>query len=196
MTHYFDSDVDVKSEIAEFTYHLGDENFIFKTDHGVFSRGAMDYASYLLISGVLKFDLGKEILDYGCGWGPVGIILKRLHPEYDLTLVDINRRAVDLAKINSKVNRTPVEVYQSEDISSLNKTFDTVILNPPIRAGKTAIYGMYQKAHDNLRIGGSLYVVVKIKHGARSHFERLKELFKTCTVFKKEDGHYLIKATR
>ncbi len=196
MPHYYDQVITSDSKVEEFSYHFHNEAFTFKTDRGVFSKDGVDYASYLLISYVSNIDLGKHVLDYGCGWGPIGIILKRMHPDLIIDLVDVNPRAVALAKDNSYWNHTEVEVIQSVDITTLNKTYDTVILNPPIRAGKTVIYDMYQKAHDVLNDKGSLYIVIKVKHGAKSHFNELTGLFARVDLIDKIDGHWLIKATR
>ncbi len=196
MSHYFDREVAVASSEETFDYHFGNEKFTFKTDRGVFSKGTVDHASYLLIKQVLKSDIGKDILDYGCGWGPVGIILKRLHPELAIDLVDVNERAVHLAQKNALLNHTAVDIYQSEDIRALNKAYDDIILNPPIRAGKVVIYDMYEKAHDVLNDHGHLYIVIKVKHGAKSHFARLKELFEDVVLLERVEGNWLIKATK
>ncbi len=196
MPHYYDVKVDLKSEVKTFVYHYDDEKFIFQTDNGVFAKDTVDYASRLLIDCVDRHVLGKRVLDYGCGWGPIGIILKRLHPSADIDLVDINERAIALAKSNAKANRVDVNVFDCADITSLHKTYDTVVLNPPIRAGKVAIYDMYKKAHAVLDDKGKLFIVIKTKHGARSHFEELSAIFKEVVLRKRVSGHWLISADK
>ena len=196
MSHYYDGKVDLKSEIKTFEYHYDDEKFIFATDNGVFSKDTVDHASRLLIDCVRKYGLGKNVLDYGCGWGPIGIILKRLKPEVNIDLVDVNERAISLANTNAKANRVDVSVLKCDDISTLNKTYDTIILNPPIRAGKTVVYDMYKKAYSAMNEKGRLFIVIKMKHGARSHFKELSVIFKEVVLREKNSGHWLITADK
>lgn len=196
MTHYYTDNSDIISDRKEFKYTFDNEEFIFTTDHGVFSKDAIDYGSYLLIKCVYQLSLGKHILDLGCGYGVIGIILSRFNPLSRVDLVDVNSRAIELAKVNGLKNKVSINVYQTDDISTLKTQYDSIILNPPIRAGKVVIFGLYEKAYDTLNDNGSLYIVIQKKHGANSSLNKLKELFKEVEVLDKINGHWLIKASK
>lgn len=196
MTHYYTDNAALSSDRKEFGYYFGDEFFKFTTDNGVFSKGSVDYGSYLLIKNVYKRSLGKTILDLGCGWGPVGIIMKRFHPDIDVVMVDVNSRAVELSSLNCAVNSTDNTVCLCEDILSLNYMFDSIILNPPIRAGKSVIYGLYEKSYLKLNDGGSLFIVIQKKQGAESSQKKLKELFKEVELLDRDGGYHIYRAVK
>ena len=102
MSHYFTND-NLESEIKKFDIKLFDNNFSFNTDNGVFSKGELDYGSYLLIKNVLSLVSG-DILDLGCGYGPIGIIIRKM-TDSKVLMSDVNKRAVHLANMNIKLNK-------------------------------------------------------------------------------------------
>ncbi|MDO4501236.1 MAG: methyltransferase [Erysipelotrichaceae bacterium] len=196
MTHYYTDNSDLKSEKKSFDYYFDNEKFTFTTDNGVFSKGGVDYGSYLLIKNTYKKQLGNNVLDLGCGYGPVGVIIKRFNKDANVVSVDVNSRAVELARENADYNSTQLEVCLCQDILTLNTTFDSIIFNPPIRAGKVVIYDLYQRSYMSLCDNGSLYIVIQKKQGAASSINKLKELFKTVTILDKAGGYQIIQATK
>lgn len=196
MTHYYTDNSNLESNPKEFEYTFDNEEFIFRSDNGVFSKGEVDYGSYLLLKCVYQRPLGKQILDLGCGFGVIGTILKRFHPTSGVDLVDVNSRAIDLSRYNGLRNNVSINVYLTDDIRTLEKQYDSIILNPPIRAGKMVIFGLYEKSHSVLADGGKFYIVIQKKHGAKSSYEKLKELFNEVKVLDKINGHWLIEATK
>lgn len=196
MNHYYTDNSDLTSDRKSFDYYFDNKKFYFTTDNGVFSKNNVDYGSYLLILNTYRRDLGKEVLDLGCGWGPVGIILKSFNEDINVSSVDINSRAVELTKLNSSNNKTLIDVYKCLDILTLNKTFDSIILNPPIRAGKTVIYDLYEKSYRTLNENGSLYIVIQKKQGANSSINKLNELFNKVVVLDKSNGYLVIEAKK
>lgn len=196
MSHYYTDNDDLSSQPKEFDYQFGGEYFKFISDNGVFSKDGIDYGSYLLIRCIKDLPLGDDILDLGCGYGPIGIILKRFHPASRVTLVDVNSRAVDLAITNGQNNKVNINVFKTDDINTLNLKFDTIVLNPPIRAGKRVIFELYEKAQINLKDEGRLFIVIQKKHGASSSFKELQELFREVNLLDKVNGHWLIEAIK
>ena len=196
MTHYYTDNSDLVSNRKTFDYYFDNEKFTFTTDNGVFSKDNVDYGSYLLIKNIYKRKLGRSVLDLGCGWGPIGIIIKRFNSDVNVTLVDVNSRAIELANINASNNKTLVETCLCKDINTLNTLFDSIILNPPIRAGKVVVYDLYLKAHDVLKEDGSLYIVIQKKQGANSSINKLKELYKQVAVLDKSGGYLVIQAVK
>ena len=196
MSHYYTDNSQLASNPRSFDYYFDNEKFIFTTDNGVFCKENVDYGSYLLIKNTFRQALGNKLLDLGCGWGPVGIIIKRFNPDIEVTAVDVNSRAVQLTNLNAVQNKTLIKACLCTDILTLNLLFDSIILNPPIRAGKVVIYDLYDKAYHTLRENGSLYIVIQKKQGASSSVNKLSELFKTVTVLDREGGYWVIQAIK
>lgn len=196
MSHYYTDNSQLASSPRSFDYYFDNEKFIFTTDNGVFCKENVDYGSYLLIKNTFRQALGNKLLDLGCGWGPVGIIIKRFNPDIEVTAVDVNSRAVELTNLNAVQNKTLIKACLCTDILTLNLLFDSIILNPPIRAGKVVIYDLYDKAYHTLRENGSLYIVIQKKQGASSSVNKLSELFKTVTVLNREGGYWVIQAIK
>jgi len=192
MAHYFTDNNDLTSNRREFNYYFDNEVFRFTTDNGVFSKGNIDYGSYILIKTIYKLDLGNSLLDLGSGYGPIGIILKHFNPNVETEMVDVNSRATDLAILNCKNNSLDIKVHLCEDILELEHNFDTITLNPPIRAGKKIIYSLYEKSCLKLNDNGHLYIVIRKAQGANSSISKLETLFKTVDVINKDSGYYII----
>ena len=196
MSHYFTNDPNLSSNKKQIEYHFNDEKFIFTTDNGVFSKSEVDRGSNALLQVVSKLDLGKNILDLGCGYGVIGIVIKRLFEKSELCLVDVNDRAISLSKINADLNNTEVTVIKSEDITTLNKIFDSILLNPPIRAGKKVIYSLYESSYNCLNKGGKLYIVIQKKHGSESSITELKKLFGEVNIISRKSGYQIIESIK
>lgn len=196
MSHYFTDNSSLRSDPKEFTYHFNNEQFTFTTDIGVFSKGEVDFGSYLLIKNVYSKPIGEDCLDLGCGFGPIGIIVKRFNPTINMDAVDVNSRAVELTELNARINNCEIKTYKTDDILTLNKSYDTILLNPPIRAGKLIIYSLYEKTHIILKDKGSLYIVIRKKQGADTSFAKLKDIFKEVNIIAKEKGYVIIQAIK
>ena len=192
MTHYYTDNNNLASNKREFDYYFDSEVFRFTTDNGVFSKKNIDYGSYILIKTIYKLNLGNSLLDLGSGYGPIGIILKRFNPNVEIEMVDVNSRATELAKLNCQSNKTDIKVHLCENILELNNNFDTITLNPPIRAGKKVIYDLYDKSKEKLNEGGHLYIVIRKAQGANSSISKLETLFNKVVVINKDSGYYII----
>ena len=189
MNHYYTDNKDLRSEKKEFTYYFDNEVFRFTTDNGVFSKNNVDYGSYILLRSIYKLDLGNSLLDLGSGYGPIGIILKRFHPDLDVEMVEVNSRAVELAIHNCVSNGVGIKVNLCDDILKLDRNFDTIVFNPPIRAGKQVIYGLYEKAKAILNESGHLYIVIRKAQGAASSKEKLETLFGNVVMIERDKGY-------
>ena len=189
--HYFSKDVSAESRPQEISYSFGRHNYRFTTDAGVFSVGKMDTATDILIRSIPPLE--GSLLDMGCGYGPIGIVLAK---EYglELTQADINPRAVSLTTVNAAKNGVTSHVLQSDHFEQIEGLFDTIAINPPIHAGKNVIFSMYDGAYKHLKDGGALYVVILKKHGADSSIVYLKELFGNCRSIYKKKGLYVLEA--
>ena len=148
---------------------LRDRYFEFLTASGVFSKRKIDLGTRLLIE---VMDLPEEglALDVGCGYGAIGIVAAAIRPKLKVILTDVNERAVWLAKKNVERNLvgSNAEVRQGflyEAVEGLQ--FDVILSNPPIAAGMKVVEGLIRGAHERLRPGGSLQIVVRSKLSTR-----------------------------
>ena len=192
MNHYYTDNKDLISNPKEFDFYFDNEVFHFTTDNGVFSKDNVDYGSYILIKNIYKRNLGKTLLDLGSGYGPIGIILKRLNQDIDIEMVEVNSRAVDLSILNCDLNNTDIKVHLCEDIETLDHKFDTIVLNPPIRAGKKVIYELYEKSKAMLNENGHFYIVIRKSHGAASSIKKLETLFNKVEIIDVDKGYVII----
>lgn len=179
-THYF-TNKPLKGGIDEesFSYQFQGENFIFYTASGVFSRHKIDTGSEVLITTILNQEnalKGGTILDLGCGYGPVGIVIGRFLSVERIIFADVNERATHLAAKNIKRNGLPSTITLRVDFSNQEAIaaamggikFDFIAFNPPIKVGKDLIRVMVENVFGLLKSNGRLYLVIKTSLGARS----------------------------
>jgi 16S rRNA (guanine1207-N2)-methyltransferase len=159
--HYYSSKPTTKQEIRQIQAELRGHSLMFRSDSGVFSKKGIDFGSRLLIETV-QLAGDERVLDLGCGYGPVGITLAKAFPKIHVWMVDVNERAVALAKENAQLNRVSeqTEIQVSNGFSSLdNLQFDAILCNPPIRAGKALIFDWFANARNYLSTKNGLWIV-------------------------------------
>lgn len=148
------------------------------TDHGVFSYGKLDRGSKILAEAMQLPEHG-EVLDWGAGYGVLGIVAALLCPQCRVTLVEVNERAAALAQQNIEVagagNATVLTGPAPEVLD--DRQFDAIISNPPLHVGRSAVDTIIREASQRLRPGGSLWLVVPTKKGARGFLSLMTELF-------------------
>ena len=194
--HYYTRTPQSASRPAECEFTYRGIDLVFQTDAGVFSRGEVDTGTRLLLEA-LPENLGGEILDLGCGWGVIGISIARKWPEARVTLADINTRALDLSRENAKRNRAEVVCAESDGMAAFEgKTFNAVVTNPPIRAGKQVIYKMFADAARSLAPEGALYLVIRKQQGAESCIRYLQTLYASVEKLDRSGGFWVLKASK
>ncbi len=196
MSHYFTDNRQLPQNRKEFSFRFSSFNYVFTTDNGVFCKNEVDFGTWVLLKTLENESLGQRILDLGCGYGPVGIVMKRHYPNSEIIMCDVNPRAVELAKINCKKNKTDCDVRISDRFSNVEEKFDAIITNPPIRAGKNVIYAMFEESYEHLNENGTLYVVIRKQQGANSAQEKIASIFGNCDTINKEKGYHVLKATK
>lgn len=165
----------------------------FTTDAGVFSRDGLDRGTEVLLNALPELE--GRVLDLGCGWGAVGVSLGAKDPGLEIVMTDLNARAVELARRNLLQNGVRAEVLQGDGFAPVTGTFDAIVTNPPIRAGKAVIYSLFDRARDFLNPGGSLYVVIRKQQGAPSALRHLQEQYRTAGVVDRGGGFWVIRAS-
>lgn len=195
MSHYYDFDKDLKSNKRSVYMYLNDIKLSFTTDVGVFSNSEIDYGSFTFLKALLKEEKVESLLDVGCGYGVLGITLKYFDKCDYVDMVDINERAVLLTKENIEYYKfSNSNCFVSNGFESINRKYDRIVINPPIRAGKEVIYKMFDDSVNHLNENGALYIVIKKSLGAPSAMKKLSTIYKNVEIFKKDKGYYIIKS--
>ncbi|WHY92088.1 class I SAM-dependent methyltransferase [Neobacillus cucumis] len=196
--HYYSRTQKVESDPKYWDFTLKNHRFRFKTDNGVFSKREVDFGSRILIEAFEMPDVEGSILDVGCGYGPIGLTMALTYPERMVHMVDVNERAIELAKENAVLNRIEnVVIFESDRLTGVKTSdFAVVLTNPPIRAGKQVVHDIFEQSHEYLASGGELWVVIQKKQGAPSAIEKLKELFSEVETVDKSKGYFVIKAKK
>ena len=189
---YYAENPDAAHDIHELRVDLLGERMTFLTDAGVFSKKMVDFGSQLLLK-CLKIDEGETVLDVGCGYGPLGLSLAKAYG-VQATMVDINNRASDLARQNAERNKVAATIFQSNIYEQVEGTFDHVISNPPIRAGKQVVHEIIERSKDFLETGGDLTIVIQRKRGAPSAKSKMEDVFGNCEIVKKDKGYYILRS--
>ena len=191
---YYAENPDAAHDIHELRVDLLGEKMIFLTDAGVFSKKMVDFGSQLLLK-CLEVNQGETVLDVGCGYGPLGLSLAKAYG-VQATMVDINNRALDLARQNAERNKVEATIFQSNIYEQVKGNFEHVISNPPIRAGKQVVHEIIEKSKDFLEIGGDLTIVIQKKQGAPSAKSKMEDVFSNCEVVKKDKGYYILRSVK
>ncbi len=192
--HYYTAEPASASRPAECSWVYRGTELRFETDAGVFSRGEVDTGTRLLLEA-LPEKMAGDILDLGCGWGAVGVSIARNWPETRVVMTDVNRRALELSRKNAERNGARVECLESDGLSALRgRQFDAIVTNPPIRAGKQVIYRLFAEAAEQLKEGGTLYLVIRKQQGAESCLRYLGTLFAKTEKLDRSGGFWVIAA--
>lgn len=197
--HYYSKNPQTESNPMQWSFTLLGHKFLFETDAGVFSKREVDFGSRVLIDTFCVPEIDGAIVDVGCGYGPIGLSIAKNNPDRHIYMVDINERAVALAKKNAQRNGIQnVEIFQSDGLDAVNRDIKiaSVITNPPIRAGKKVIFKFYDEAFEKLMKDGELWIVIQKKQGAPSTLAHLEEKFEKVEVVEKKKGYWIIRAKK
>ena len=171
MSHYFTNDY-VKSEEKTVKVIIKNTHLKFIVDNGVFSKKGLDFGTRTLLENIQ--DIKGDVLDFGCGYGPIGIFIKKTSSS-NVDMIDINDRAISLAKKNAKLNEVDVNIFKSNIYENIDKKYDYIITNPPIRVGKKILYEILFKAKEYLKENGKLLFVINKNGGAKSVLKDLEK---------------------
>ena len=168
--------------------------FTFLTDNGVFSKDGLDFGSRLLLESIPLEAVGAKVLDMGCGYGVFGIVINKL-TNASIDMVDVNLRAMHLANRNIKENGcTNINVFESSCYSNVTGKYNTIITNPPIRAGKKIVYEILMNAKEYLLENGNLFFVIRKEQGAKSIISDLEKEYNV-EILEKSKGFFIVKCT-
>ena len=196
MSHYFENDKNLKSEIKELSYKYDSSFFAFYSDNGVFSKDYIDYGSRLLLESYLKNARNKiRVLDVGCGYGYLGIVIGNITNSY-VDMIDVNKRAVHLTEKNIKRYKDfKGKAFISDAYENIKDKYDVIITNPPIRVGKDKVLEILENAFDHLNEDGELYFVIRKDQGALSIKKRLESTQKI-EIIDRDKGYFVFKSIK
>lgn len=197
MSHYYINDNNLSSNIKEIEYTYRGNVLKYLVDNGVFSKDRVDFGTNVLLQNLPVFEDNTKILDVGCGYGAIGLAVAKSNKTLFVEMIDVNLRAIELVKENLKINKIfNVDVYESNLYDNVNSTFDYIISNPPIRAGKKIVFGVIDQGLNHLNSGGEIYVVIQKKQGAPSLFKEMENVFGNAEIIAKESGYFIIKSIK
>ncbi|AWB46145.1 16S rRNA methyltransferase [Paenibacillus sp. CAA11] len=196
--HYYSSKPSTAHDRKIWDAQLRGRKFRFVSDAGVFSKQGVDFGSRVLIDAMTIAE-NDMVLDVGCGYGPIGLSAAILATSGHVTMIDVNARAVELARENAKSNGiTNVTILESDLYAEIPEkpVYDVVLTNPPIRAGKAVVHAVFEGAAARLKEGGALWIVIQKKQGAPSAKEKLLSLFSSVEEVTKDKGYRIFKAIK
>lgn len=193
LNQYFSNNSNLESNKRVIDYTYGSNYYQFLSDNGVFSKNKIDYGSIKLVEAFLKSQrVIHSFLDVGCGYGFLAIVLAK-----ELGLngigVDINLRAISLAQENARLNQVNISFIESNIYEHIEGSFDLIITNPPIRAGKKVVLDILVGAKNHLHPGGELWFVIRKDQGAKSIIKILEKDYEI-RIVEKNKGFYIIVA--
>lgn len=166
--HYFSAKPSTPDERRTIAVSLGGRDLDVVTAPGVFSPHRLDLGTRVLLREVPAPPPSGDLMDLGCGWGPLAITMAMASADARVWAVDVNERALDLVRRNAAalgltgvVAVTPDEVPDDVVLSALWS-------NPPIRVGKAALHAMLTRWLPRLGPGGEAFLVVQRNLGADS----------------------------
>ena len=195
MSQYFDNDNNIKHNKKIIEFYFNDKKYNLYSDNGVFSKDKFDYGTRLLLDSIDISKLSGNVLDLGCGIGVVGIILGTNNKNINIDMIDINERAISLVRDNLTLNKVKANVFSSDVYSNVNKKYDYIITNPPIRAGKEVVRKFLLGGYDYLNDNGILYFVMRKDHGVKSMIKELESKYNV-TIVNKDKGFYIVSLTK
>jgi len=163
----------------------------FVVSSGVFSKSRLDQGSSLLIENAV-IEAGWKILDLGCGYGPIGILLAKAFPDAGFLLSDVNQRAVHLARLNCKRNYLQNAIVRSSDgFDGIPEIFDSILLNPPQTAGKKVCIQLFEDSFYHLKNKGILQVVARHNKGGASLSKEMERIFGNVRTTARKSGYHV-----
>jgi len=167
--HYFDPSPETESRPSTVDLHLADLSLRLATDAGVFAAGAVDVGTRILLAEDPAIrPTSRQLLDIGCGYGPIALTLARRAPDAHVWAIDVNERARQLCATNAvEAGLSNVTVLAPDDVPP-ELRFDEIWSNPPIRIGKAALHELLAMWLERLAAGGRARLVVQKHLGADS----------------------------
>ena len=196
MTHYFKNSENTPSNRRELSFRFLGLDLTLISDDGIFSKSKPDEGSLLLAQSAIEEKLSGRVLDMGCGYGLVGLLLKKFNPEVTIDGIDVNIKAVECAIASAERLGLEAHYAVKDGREDLGMSYEAILLNPPIRAGKATIFELYRNAYKHLKPQGALIIVIRRQQGSASSFKALQTLFPAVSRIKLHKGYEILKSIK
>jgi 16S rRNA (guanine1207-N2)-methyltransferase len=175
--HYFSVTPGSEPGLRKFHARLVGQVYELTTGNGIFSPERIDVGTEVLLSNVPAPPPGGNLLDLGCGWGPIALSLAIQSPHAAVWAVDVNERALDLVRANAEtLGLSNVNASAPDDVPD-DIRFMTLWSNPPIRVGKNELHGLLERWLPRLEPGSDAWLVVQRNLGSDSLHRWLQTTF-------------------
>ena len=166
--HYFSADPQSQGTRREIEFHAAGHDFVVETASGTFSTSGLDKGTKILLDEFAEFPASGNVLDLGCGWGPISLAIAKCSPSATVWALDVNHRSLELVRSNAaRHGLTNINPALASEIPS-EISFDGIWSNPPIRVGKAVLRELMKTWLPRLAKGGRAMLVVQKQLGADS----------------------------
>jgi 16S rRNA G1207 methylase RsmC len=180
--HYFSPAPESELKLRPFTVRLAGQTRQLTTANGIFSPERVDTGTQVLLDHVPSAPPAGQLLDLGCGWGPLALTLALESPHATVWAVDVNTRALDVVRRNAHtLGLTNVNAATPEDVPA-DLQFTTVWSNPPIRVGKSELHDLLERWLPRLEPGSDAWLVVQRNLGSDSLHRWMETTFADLTT--------------
>jgi len=204
--HYSSQFPDVRVKVFTIPVSLRRHLYLFKTITGIFSYKKLDLGTQVFIEHMTIPKKGDNLLDLGCGFGAIGIVLAYLSPESSVYLIDTNKRALWCTRENIKYNLSErsgkiivLNGSYLEPVQNKNIKFDAIYMNPPIRNGRKEFLALCKEIPSYLKREGQFQFVMRKKMGANYIYnyliQNLSDLYEKINVTFKRSGYWIFSLT-
>lgn len=195
MQHYFIEKDHKDSDYFEFETIVAGEKLTLRSCDNIFSKDEVDKGSLTLINTIVdQLNLSGYGLDFGCGYGVIGITLLKKFKLF-IDFADVNKTAIELTRSNLLKNgiKSAGNLIKTNGFENITKKdYDFIVTNPPIKTGKKLLFEIMQGCYDSLKDGGTLTLVIRKEHGEESLKKHLIGIFGNCEILKRNKGFYIL----
>lgn len=195
--HYFSQQPDSAAKPHELAFEVAGIKFKAKSESGTFSVQKLDRGTEILLRSHDEFPTQGNVLDIGCGWGPISLAISKLQPDTTVWALDVNQRSLRLTSENAKTNNLDnIRAVEAGQIPS-DLRFSGIWSNPPIRVGKQVLHELMKTWLPRLEPGASAYLVVQKQLGAESFEKWLVQEFPGMRVDRpnQDKGYRVLRVT-
>jgi len=204
--HYSSQFPDVRVKVFTVPVSLRRHLYLFKTITGIFSYKKLDLGTQVFIEHMTIPKKRGHLLDLGCGYGPIGIVLAYLSPQSSVHLIDTNKRAIWCTRENIKYNLSErsgkiivLNGSYFKPLQNKNIQFDAIYINPPIRNGRKEFLALCKEIPSFLKRNGQFQFVMRKKMGANYIYnyliQNLSDLYEKINVTFKRSGYWIFSLT-
>ncbi len=210
MKHYWNTEIEEDFKPELFDFNFINKKYSIYSSSAVFSAFKADQGSLILTALLIDYikqylaNLSSEelkffnALDVGCGNGLISLLLADRIADYQGDMIDLSPRAISLSQMNiaELALAEKLNVFVSDKYEKINKKYDIIYTNPPIRTGKKNVHAILEDSKQYLKANGLFFAVIRKSHGAQSAIKKLKEVYGNCEIAKRSKGFYVIVAKR